>query len=376
MEKKAQAVSMILFTLFLSALGIITLLSDKQDYSETENRALAQMPEFSKEKYFDASYFTELSDYLCDHFYGRSDWIRLMTKSELASGKIEINGTYITPNRHIEHLTEPDFAVVDEAVNAINEYTAETTTPVYVMLAPTAAGIYADELYSDAPQYAEEKLIDYVYAKLDENVKSLDIFMTMKSAYEEDIYYKNDHHWTSLGAYYAYYFAISKLGFTPVDFSQYNIERISSDFYGSLYSQTLYSGFGPDSVDIFNCENGIEITSVEINDGLKTTQYDSLYFREYLDKKDKYSVFLGGNYPIVNITTQAQSGKKLLLIKDSFANCFVPFLTQHYSEITLVDMRYINIGLANFVNADDYSQILFLYNASGFSGDTDLKKIT
>lgn len=376
MEKKAKAVSMILFVLFLSACGIITLFSPKDDFSETENRTLAQMPEFSKEKYLDASYFTELSDYLCDHFYGRSDWIKLMTETELASGKIEINGTYITENRHIEHLTEPDYSVVDEAVLAINEYSAETSTPVYVMLAPTAAGIYADELYEYAPQYEEEKLIDYVYAKLDENVKSLDIFMTMKSAYDENIYYKNDHHWTSLGAYYAYYFAISKLGFTPVDFSSYNIERVSSDFYGSLYSQTLYSGFGPDSVDIFNCENGIEITSVEVNDGLKVSEYDSLYFREYLDKKDKYSVFLGGNYPIVNITTQAQSGKRLLLIKDSFANCFVPFLTQHYSEITVVDMRYINIGLANFVNADDYSQILFLYNASGFSSDTDLKKIT
>ncbi len=371
-----NTVSMLLFLIFLSVFGAFTLFSEKQEFSDVENRALAPMPEFTAQNYFDATYTDELSDYLCDHFLGRTNWIKLMTHAELFSGKIEVNGIYITENRHIEHLQSPDFDVVDESIEAINEYASQTATPVYFMLAPSASGIYSDELDLYTPMYDQEKFIDYVYANINDNVRPLDIFMTLKSASDEYIYYKNDHHWTSLGAYYAYYYAISKLGFTPVNFSQYNIERVSSSFFGSLYSETLYEGFGADSVDIFNCDSGIKVTSVKIEDGRSIKEYDSLYFREYLDKKDKYSMFLGGNYPIVNIATDAQSGKSLLLIKDSYANCFVPFLTQHYSNITVVDMRYINIGLENFVSADDYSQIMFLYNASGFAQDTDLKKIT
>ncbi len=376
MEKIIKRLSMLLFLGFLLTMSIITLVSPKEEFSDVENRTLAAKPELSLESYFDASYSKGLEQFMCDHFYKRSDWIKLMTHMELFSGKLEVNGVYITENRHIERLSEPDFDVVDETIDAINEYASEISTPVYFMLAPSSAGIYADELDANAPQYNQESFIDYVYANVDDNIRVLDIFMTLKSADEEYIYYKNDHHWTSLGAYYAYYYAISKLGFTPVSFSQYNIERVSSSFYGSLYSETLYEGFGGDYVDIFNCDSGIQVKSVSVNDGIKLKEYDSLYFREFLEKKDKYSMFLGGNFPIVDIETDAQSGKSLLLIKDSYANCFVPFLTQHYSKITVVDMRYINIGLENFVSADDYSQVLLLYNASGFANDTDLKKIT
>lgn len=373
MEKTVRRISMLLFLGFLFIMGMMSVFGGIFN-SDDESKKADQMAQFTIKSYFSGDYSSTVQSYLCNIIFKHDKWQRLATDIELCSGKLEVNGVYITENRQIEHLYEPDYTLVDQNIEAVNEYASQISVPVYFMLAPTSAGIYADELYENAPQYNQESFIDYVYAKFDDNIKALDIFMTMKSADEEYIYYKNDMHWTSLGAYYAYYYAISKLGFTPVSFSQYNIERMSAPFYGSLYSKTLYDGFGADYVDIFTCESGIKVKSLSFGDEHGDV-YDTLYFREKLDNNDKYSLFLGGDFPLININTEAQSGKSLLIIKDSYANCFVPFLTQHYSKITLVDMSCISSGLDTLVSADDYSQVLFLYNASNFASDTNLKKI-
>ena len=110
-------------------------------------------------------------------------------------------------------------------------------------------------------------------------------------------------------------------------------------------------------------------------DGSKTTEYDSLYVRSYLDVKDKYSSFTGSNSPIVTIETDVDNGKNLLLIKDSYAHSLVPFLSKHYSKITMVDMRYINTDLNRFIDLSEYQQTMFMFNAVTFSSDKDLKKI-
>ncbi len=375
MEKNIRRISMLLFLGFLLIMGTLTMLCGSGGNRDGNGEKNLEKPTFNIKSYFNGDYSNDVQNYLCSLFFKHDDWQRLLTDIELCSGRLEVNGVYITENRQIECLCEPDFAIVDQTVEAMNNYASQISVPVYFMLAPTSAGIYADELDENVPLYNQESFIDYVYAKVDDNIKVLDIFMTLKSADDEYIYYKNDSHWTSLGAYYAYYYAISKLGFTPVSFSQYNIERMSSPFYGSFYSQTLYDGFGADYVDIFNCESGIKVKSLNISAGELAGEYDSIYFRENFDKADKYSLFLGGDYPLVDINTDAQSGKRLLLIKDSYANCFVPFLTQHYSKITLVDMKCINGNLESLVSADDYSQVLFLYNASDFANDTYLKRI-
>ena len=109
------------------------------------------------------------------------------------------------------------------------------------------------------------------------------------------------------------------------------------------------------------------------NDGISETHYDSIYFMDYLGKKDKYCVFMGENRAYTNIKTNADNGKKLLVIKDSYANSFIPFLTQHYSEIAVIDLRYVKTSIRDFVDPDDYEQTLFLYNASTFAEDKNIK---
>jgi hypothetical protein len=198
----------------------------------------------------------------------------------------------------------------------------------------------------------------------------------MSSVKDEYIYYRNDHHWTSYGAYNAYKTAIQKLGFSPLTYNKFNIEHCSYDFKGTLYSKTLYNKIDPDVIDIYSYPNGSSVKSVTVNDGMEEKVYDTMYFRENLNKKDKYLVYLGQNQPLINIKTSVKNNKKLLVIKDSYANSFIPFLTQHYSEITVLDLRFIRTSYKNIVDMKQYNQALILYNAGSLENDDTLKVLS
>jgi hypothetical protein len=295
---------------------------------------------------------------------------------ELLLGKSEINDIYITDDMLIEKLEEPNYEEVNNSTTAINNLASRFTNPdYYVLLAPTSAGIYLDELPTNAPQVDQKEFIDYVYGSLSEDVTSIDVYNTLYASKSEYIYYRNDHHWTSLGAYYTYNTAIQKLGFSPIAYDKFNIEHTTNDFKGTFYSKTLYDGIKADTIDIYTLDKSEGIESMTVNDGTSETVFDSLYDRSYLQTKDKYGMFLSENNPIVTIKTNVDNDKKLLIIKDSYANSFVPFLAEHYSEITVLDLRYIGITSENVVNVNDYNQVLFLYNASTFAQDENLKKM-
>ena len=166
------------------------------------------------------------------------------------------------------------------------------------------------------------------------------------------------------------------MGFSPIYLSSFDIQHASSDFMGTLYSKVLYDKITPDTIDFYYYNKGVKINSVEVDTGVEIKAYNSIYFNEFLDKKDKYSSFLGTNQQIVTIKTDSPTNKKLLLFKDSYAHCYIQFLAQHYSEIKMVDMRYINGSIEDYVDVEGYDQIMFLYNASNFATDENLKKLS
>ncbi|MGN0606468.1 MAG: DHHW family protein [Oscillospiraceae bacterium] len=378
MKKKKQAsrITTIAFLAILILLPLATLFSHKEYFSETENRTLAQFPKLSFSKIMDKSFMNGFETYVSDHFAGRLNWITTKVNIELMLGKKELNGIYIADDRLIEKLPTPDYTEIDKSIDAINTFTANNSNvPVYFLLAPTSAGIYTDELPKNAPQEDQKAFINYVYNNLSENITTIDIYNIMHTMRDEYIYYRNDHHWTSLGAYYAYNVSIQKLGFSPIVYDKYDIEHASDSFKGTFYSTSLYDRIKPDTIDIYRYDEGSSVTNYIVNDGKELKEYDSIYFREYLEQKDKYCTYLGPNQPVVTIKTDVHNDKKLLIIKDSYAHCFAPFLTQHYSEITLIDLRYIGVSAKDIVNISDYSQVLFLYNASTFSTDENVKQL-
>lgn len=379
MKKKFNVVNLItciVFFAILVAFPVITMFTPKKSFSDIENRTLQSMPKASAKTVFDRSYMNKLETYISDHFAGRTGWIKAKTVLETSMGKHERNGIYILKNRLVEKIGEPDYNSIDKSIDAVNKFAEENDVPVFFMLVPTSAEIYGDELPENAPNVNQRELINYAYGGLGKKVTTLDVYPTMLSNKHKYIYYRTDHHWTTYGAYLAYAAAGKKMGYTPYSEGMYDIEHASDEFQGTFYSKALYDRIEKDVIDIYHYSGGESVREILVTSefGKDPISYDSMYFREYLDVKDKYSTFLGTNQPVVTIKSDNDGGK-LLMIKDSYAHCYVPFLTQHYSEITLIDLRYIQMSYKELIDPSDYDQVLFLYNASSFMSDTNLRKL-
>lgn len=376
MMSKARVISAVLFFAIILIVPILLLVLPKQTFSENENRVLAEFPEFSWESIQSGKFMKGIDDYLSDHFLMRDQWIGWKTDLELISGKKEVNGVYILSDRLVGKMPQYDQADVKKNTDAIVAFAERFGKPVSMILAPTAVEIDGDMLNANAPKAEQKSLIDGVYAQLsDHKISTVDLFTPLQSASDQYIYYKSDHHWTSYGAYLAYNASAKSLGIQSVPLSNFNIEHVSHDFLGTLYSKTMYDRMGKDTIDLYSYPAGAQVTEVIVNPGANEKKYESMYFREFLDKKDKYSVFLGSNQPVITVKTNANNGKRLLILKDSYAHSLVPFLSLHYSEITMVDMRYVKQSLDQTVDLSQYDQALLVYNAETYVSDTSIAKL-
>lgn len=376
-KKTSLAICLCFFGTLLLFL-VLTVVLPKKATSEMENKPLQEMPKFSAKDLFNGNYTSKLETYVSDHFSGRVSWISLKSGFEHLLGKREQNGVYILNDRLIEKVDEPDYELVDKNIEALNKFAADNADiPVYFMLVPTSAEFYKDELPYYYPNLDQRAFIDYIYNGLEGNGMSLiDVYQEMSANSDDYIYYRTDHHWTTKGAFLAYTAAGKKMGYVPLDYSRYDIEHASGSFKGTFYSKALYNGIEDDVMDYYHVADNPKPVTVEVTTeyGVPPEVYDSMYFRDYLNVKDKYSSFLGSNVPLETIKCDNDGGK-LLVIKDSYAHCFVPFLTEHYSEITMLDMRYIQMSYKSVVDVSEYDQVLFLYNAASFSKDKDVRKL-
>ena len=393
-----QKLMIALFSIVLLAVPIVTLALPKQERSENENRTLKDLPTLvdsnklnKAENLADViksvkwsyiterknpSYMDDIETYLSDHLAGRELWVVASNKMERLAGKQEINEVFTSDDRMIQVFKEYNEETVSASLEAIDIFAAKfPDVPMYFMLAPTSQEIYSSLMPSYGGYLSEKAFIDGCYGKT-ENLTPIDCLSFLSGHRDEYIYYRTDHHWTSLGAYYAYAAAARQLGYNAYGLNAFNIETASSSFRGTLFSKTLDSTVTPDSIDYYHLASNEPTVKMTVFDGREQTEYDSLYVRDYLAVKDKYSSFTGSNSPLITIETDVDNGKSLLLIKDSYAHSLVPFLSKHYSKITMVDMRYINVGLDYFsINVNDYSQVLISYNVISFAGDQNLPKL-
>jgi hypothetical protein len=376
MKKTVEIIIIVGFFLFLVSVSLLTVFLPKKSFSDMENRLLASFPKITFTSIENKKAMNGVENYISDHFPLRIQWVEVKTDTEIAIGKKDINGVYILKNRFTEKITAEEKITVNNNVSGINTFAERVDTPVFICLVPTSAAIYTDELPEYAPNLDQKAFINSVYNKLLPDVKTISIYDILQTNRENYIYYRTDHHWTTEGAFLAYNQMGKRLGFTPLGLESFDIEHASNDFYGSLYSKVLYNGIEPDTVDIYHSNTNVNVTDVEVTTefGKEPVLFESVYFREYLNKKDKYPVFLGDNQPLVTIHSSSKGGK-LLVIKDSYANCLIPFLTEHYSSITALDMRYIGVSLDEVIDPESYDQILILYNVSSFNNDVHLRKL-
>lgn len=360
------------FFIYIAGFFVLHLMASDQDFSELENRNLAKLPKPQLDTIVEGSFQTDFETYISDHFPLRNALISVKANTERMLLKKENNGVYIGKDGYfLQDFTAPDLELAKRNAGYINKLSHNF--PVYVALAPTATKVLEEKLPDFATPYDEGDYITSFYDALEPSVYKVPLLSALEAHSQEPIYYKTDHHWTTLGAYYGYVAFCETAGLTPYPLDQFTIETVTTDFYGSLFSKGNFTYASPDTMQIFYPKEEQSLSVTYNATGLTT---DSLYTYDYLSSKDKYSLFLDNNHPLITIKTGVQNGKKLMVIKDSYANCFVPFLTLHYEEIHILDLRLLTIPIQNYATEQGIDDILLLYNVQNFSTEGKLSLLT
>lgn len=366
--KRNRTLFLGLFFIPLMLLALLTFLLPAKPFSANENRPLSQMPVLSASNLKAGSAQSDLSDFLSDQVPFRDFWLGVNTAIKKATWRTEINDIYLGDEHYyFQQFTDESFSVtrMEAFFQMMDEFIREQNIPATVMLVPSPGTVLSEKLPANAPYYDAQTVFEAAEDSLSGSVVDLrSIFSAAKN--NTQLYYRTDHHWTSHAAYLAYQEYCTTVGLQP---TSYTLKQASDDFYGTLYSKVLDIAAQPDSI---YAPADLPEVKVEYEDGTIT---DSPFHQDKLSEKDQYTYFFGGNYGMVKIKTQAQTEEKLLIIKDSFANCFVPYLLMDYNEIIMLDLRYFGGSVQEVIQQNDVSQILFLYEMSNLLTDTGILRL-
>lgn len=366
--KRNRIFFIFLFFVPLFLLAVLTAILPARSFSENENRSLAQMPAFSWEGIQSGAVQEELANWFSDQVPLRDFWIQTNTAIRKLTGQKEINGVYLGDDHYyFQQFTDESYSGsrMVSVFRMMDAFVQKQGLPAAVMLVPSPGTVLSENLTANAPFYDADIVFDTANHLLSCPVVDLRECFA-QSADSSQLYYRTDHHWTSQGAYLAYRYYCETLGKTAVE---YPLEQVSDSFYGTLYSKVLDSAAQPDTLW---APKELPNVTVTYEDG---TVADTPYHPERLSQKDQYTYFFGGNYGIVTIETTAGNSGKLLVIKDSFANCFVPYLLGDYSEIVMLDLRYFSGSVEDVIAQHGITEILFLYETSNLLTDTGILRL-
>lgn len=363
----------VIFMVLLLGLAGKEALSHQRTYSPVEKRELQTRPEISITKVLDGRFQKKYESYLRDQFPGRDHWVSFQTDMELFMCKNEIHNVYIGKNHYLlEHYTEKEFdpQQISKNLQALEKFVgkAKQNADVHVMMVPTKSWVLREKLPAFAPHYKEQKFYDALQQKLEKEDVLISVEPVLDAHKEEEIYYRTDHHWTTLGAWYAYeQYTKAVGGDLQRAQGKKKFRCISKDFYGTTYAKINYARQA-DKIEIYEPADKLRVV---YNMGEKKTK--TLYDVSFLKTADQYSVFTGGNQAVLEITGGIKNGKTLLLIKDSFANSILPFLAEDYEKLVVVDLRQLNVSGDRLLEMFSPTDILILYNSAQFAQDKEFE---
>ena len=376
MKKTTSALMGTVFLVILMAVFIANIIIPDKKNSDEENRVLQQLPSFSVSAYKEGRFESKIEDYASDQFILRNGFIRLKTAADTALGGLESNGVYRCRDSYLmEDITVPTKDVKESNTSALTAFKeANPDLKMYFLLAPNAANILSDKLPVAVSTANQNKYMDDFFETVESlGITPIDVRDTFKEAKKDtQLYYRTDHHWTTDGAYLAFgqVNSVMELG-NKVTYTDY---AVKNDFRGTLASKSGFVNGMDDAIKIYlpaEDSEGYENSVIYYSDTKeKTTQF---YQVDSLDTKDAYTVFGGSNHPMYTVRTPLDTDRHLLLIKDSYANSMVPFLSQCFSEIVVVDPRYFYDNIQDIISSESITDVLFLYNANTFFADMSLE---
>ena len=398
--KRIHTINVIVFGCLLLLGGITSLLVKKGAVSEMENRKLAAFPKYSDSMLLSGGYFRRIELYYADNFPLRDKWINISgifrkkfgfesgdikiydpgndteanektdtSKSQVSSGPLPDDGAtgevkkrvFVFKNRAFEMFGGGP-AMGKSYANVLNSYNRMGIPglQVYNLIIPVALEFEITEKYNKL-QRPNRPAIENIYNSLDSNIKKVWAIDEIRKHRTEYIYFNTDHHWTSLGAYYAYRAFCETAGLTPVSLDTIPF-KTKPAFLGSLYRLTRDPGLqnNPDSVKYYLFPDSLNFY-IGTNEKLRYWIKSKMY-AESVKGAFSYSVFLQGDLPIVKIETQKKNGRKIAIVKESYGNAFAPFLSNNYEKIVVVDQRYYTGDFTGMLKAEGINELLFINN--------------
>ncbi len=418
---------------FFAVAGILIPLRPKT--SDLEKRELTRFPSFSLSDFWNGTFFSGIETWYGDTFPMRESLLSanaflkelhgLRSKTVVISGNRQ-KGEQIPQEADADQTaspqTDPEETVLqteaplstEEADGSIHEGVAETFGDVYivdgqafeafyfvkdygdrycrvvntlqekagqdvsfyVMAVPVNSGIILDEKMQEQFGFSNQKeAAEYLYKNLDSRITAVDVYNRIKRHNSEYVYFRTDHHWTSLGAYYAYCQFAETKGLEPASLDSFEKKEFPG-FLGSFYSSSQASVLKehPDTVTAYFPKGTNDISITDQQGTVKNWKIigDVSDYQE----NNLYCTFIGGDNPYSEIhNPNVTDGSSLLVFKESYANCFIPFLTDHYQDIYIIDYRYYQGDLPGLIRDKSIDEVLFLNNLNSIFADNLLKRM-
>lgn len=367
MKKTESRLLTALFCVFLGGLLVWHVALPDREKSEVENRTLAQAPTFSWETLKSGKFSTGAEKYITDQFPLRDSWTAIKARCEQVLGKQEFHGIYLCGDSLISKVEEPDEKLVAQNLSFVKAFADMTDAKVYVGMIPSAAEIHKEELPAGAPSFDQPAFLQLETEKT--GLEQVDFYSTLMEHKDEPIFYRTDHHWTTLGAFHGANAVLEQLGVELLKQEDFTPKIASDSFNGTLYSTSGIHWLQPDTMEYWVEEDGLAVISWKSG----SPKEASLYDRSYLEKKDKYSSFLGGNQPVCVIRNEnLHDGSKVMIVRDSYSDSMAPFLAQRFEEVHLIDLRTFHNSTAQYAAEEGIGQIIIAFSIPNFIAERNL----
>ncbi len=432
MAKIIMMLHSLAFVVVMVVGGVAFWVLPKQSISNDENRELKSLPVADQESVLSGKYSKDFEEYYNDHFPLRDDWIafandvkalkgrqndefRIITtppppKSDVSQEKAFAKPQTEPPDDKTSHqptnadqiakedafIDQEEFSkvkgvvvvngrvvqnfggsktTIDPYAKMLNKYRQKLDPSIrmYVMMIPAGSDFYLPKQVNGGVMKEKEN-IALLNSLLDPTITPVPTYEEMLPHKDEYIMYRTDHHWTGLGAYYAYRAMAISAGFTPVELAEMTHVQSDKTFMGSLYKYTRDEGLknNPDVMQYQKIPT-TDAVKVFVNTDKSTHKDASTPWMLYYENTNNYGLFLGGDHPLIKITTNNQSGRKLLLIKDSFGNALAPFFASHFDEIFVIDYRHFKGGVLSLIKEHGITDFLYAHNSFAANSDSVVK---
>lgn len=355
-------------SVLILALAVGIYLLPHRSFSETENTALQTFPKFTFSRLFSGKFMAELGDFYTDQFPARDTLVAAKAAAELGMGKIENNAVILGRDDHLIkriEYSDHELATLRANLDAVTEFRATAGRPVTFALAPRAIDVLGSYLPSPGIGDRAKAVWTMLDAYADGEVAGQPTMLSLRAPLTaladagEPVWYRTDHHWTTLGAYHAYAALGDACGYVPYAPDRFTVETAADDFLGTTYSAAGMSWIAGENLDFWRYDGDTAFTVEVLLNGEVTRTMADFYDRDYLEKKDKYSAFLSSNNGHMRIRLPGEERPTLLLIKDSFAHSVAPFLARHY-DLEILDLRYYRGSVADLLATTAIDRVLIL----------------